>query len=141
MLQLGLELVVIDLFLVADLRVGTLLFEILLGVFHLVEDLDVGGDLLLPVLDLHVVAVGHRKAVAIIVDGLVLGIVILLPIVRVSRRERLVGLFTCGVCVGGVVSIDVILVVDVSVVNHVLILVHQCATLSENLHVLLFSFH
>lgn len=67
MLQFRLKLVVVDLFLVADLRVGSLLLKSLLSIFNLVEDLDVGGDLLLPVLDLHIAAVGHGQAVAVVV--------------------------------------------------------------------------
>lgn len=141
MLQLGLKLVVVDLLLVADLRVRTLLLEILLGVFNLVEDLDVRGDLLLPVLDLHLVSVGHGQAVAIIVDGLVLGIIILLPVVSVPSLMRLVSLFTIWVSVSGVVSIDLILVVDVSVVDHVLVLVHERAAVPQDLHVLLLPLH
>ena len=89
MLQLRLELFIVDLLFVADLRVGTFVFEVLLAVLDLVQYLNIRRYLLLPVLDLQIVAVGHGEAVAIVVDGLVLSIVILLALALLTLARSI----------------------------------------------------
>lgn len=64
--------------------------------------------------------------------------------VRVRRRRRRLvrRLFTrWGVRVACVVAIDLVLVVDVPVVDHVLVLVHERAAVSQDLHALLLPLH
>lgn len=140
MLQLGLEFIVIALLFVADLRVRSLLFEILVTVLNLVKDLHIGRYLLLPILNMQVITISHGKAIPIVVHRLVLRIIVLLSIVILALC-CLICLFTRWIRVRRVVSIDVILVVDLAVVNHVLVLVHERSALPQYLHVDLLSLH